>query len=1538
MDPKLGDAYVFEGWYDEKGNPVNASTLVNGPLTVTARLTYLPKGGATKTDGGVTVTASWGEGVFPEGTAMKLDPQTRDKALSMAEKALAEGYEAVDGVAVDITFVYDGKSIQPETGKSVTIKMTLSSPLEGSQFFVLHEKTAQPTRSAAKKGARAVKSSGSGGVETISATSTETGASFSGSSFSVYAIVGADYTDDHDPAPRRTYIFYDGEPTKLVSQWNERTRATYVNGETLELPPTPAGDSKHDFDGWYLANQGGEYREPLVKVTAGEVDLSSLTKDETVYVYAKFEERFKITCYTDADKSAVFTVILAADGETKQLPTAEEAAAGLNLAELVAFKGWKKYGESDTNIVSQVTIEGADVEVVPVLVTHVLVTFDVQNIGGPVPDSQAIPKGTEAEAPTTDPSDGDYTFGGWYTTPECTGDPFDFDTPISENTVLYAKWTPKNATYTIKVWKEKANGASDDYDLQTITRIGGVGDDLTDDDNLVALLAEFLPAKGFHINGSGAGDVGNRQNDTAFDWKDSCNAVIFDSGAEYNYQGAEKKAGDTTIAVDGSTVVNLYYSRDTYKLFFRFDMEISENIQGAVDGISGGLRLKTAYAAHAPNHPNGSGYLTDISGNGGKNNTTIIRYGESLYQCVYLKMPYIRAFMDYIDTSDTENHPNGYSPWYFTKNWSDGSQTVFNEYNQTLHFYPREGKTDDGTGLTCLIHYDSNMKSFPFVNYYYEGETVDLGNEDHTDSYAIVYQNKHAHEFEIGSQAGGYTLAAVTNYNGGEDAEHGILMIYDRAKTGFEFRTEYVKKVDGKESTYKYYFRRTEETNGESAPLPLHIHWVKAPYKITFVPNDTTSSFDGVQVKDGQETTTFYINDPISGVNTRGSAASYDAGVTTKVFNGALYRFEGWTRNGELFDFTEQTMPNHNLTFYGKWTELPFKVIFHPENGGAETSKDVAAGGKVAKEAAPTNGDLAFLGWYLTPQPNRDGASNTPFDFDTLITSDLVNENGELHLYARWQGTEEYTVQYDKGDHGELSAELTAQLNDGKDTATYLEGSKASVKGVAVGKVVDGKQYVFTGWKIADQGELLKGGATFDISAENDAADGSTDHNIVLVAQYEKIDPTKPSITYHANYPSGGDATSLIQPENTAVNGDYTIDQNADSCSFSAKGYRFVCWATEGGKATQIFDPKSGPEYFYPGETVALGQGDNDLYAVWMPLIEITVTKDWDDADDQDGIRPDEITVELVGVKDKAPTLTLNEKNGWKGTFTDLDMYDDKGEIAYTVKETKVPDGYTVAYAPDKVSGADGTITVTNTHTPETIEVSGKKTWDDADDQDGKRPKSITIHLLADGAKIGSVTVTEAMGWKWSFRDLPKSNNGKAIVYTIAEDAVEGYTAAIEGYNVTNVHIPATVSLTVKKVWNDSNDAARKRSGVEAKIVLRKTVNGVSTQVDAMEVGHNKGWTYTWEDLPAYEKGAAVTYSVKEELVKPNGYKSDTTKWKTVADGETITIKNTYRDPDITPGTGDSRKTLLWAGLMLTSALGCAAALLAAKRKKNKEQ
>ena len=47
-------------------------------------------------------------------------------------------------------------------------------------------------------------------------------------------------------------------------------------------------------------------------------------------------------------------------------------------------------------------------------------------------------------------------------------------------------------------------------------------------------------------------------------------------------------------------------------------------------------------------------------------------------------------------------------------------------------------------------------------------------------------------------------------------------------------------------------------------------------------------------------------------------------------------------------------------------------------------------------------------------------------------------------------------------------------------------------------------------------------------------------------------------------------------------------------------------------------------------------------------------------------------------------------------------------------------------------------------HTPEEINIEGTKTWEDASNQDGKRPESITVNLLANGEKVDSIEVKAA--------------------------------------------------------------------------------------------------------------------------------------------------------------------------------------------------
>ncbi len=83
-----------------------------------------------------------------------------------------------------------------------------------------------------------------------------------------------------------------------------------------------------------------------------------------------------------------------------------------------------------------------------------------------------------------------------------------------------------------------------------------------------------------------------------------------------------------------------------------------------------------------------------------------------------------------------------------------------------------------------------------------------------------------------------------------------------------------------------------------------------------------------------------------------------------------------------------------------------------------------------------------------------------------------------------------------------------------------------------------------------------------------------------------------------------------------------------------------------------------------------------------------------------------------------------------------------KGQaITYRVEELTKVAGYTSEVKQTK----DGNIIITNTHVPETKEVSGQKTWEDNENQDGKRPTTITVNLLADGQPIQHKEVSEKM-------------------------------------------------------------------------------------------------------------------------------------------------------------------------------------------------
>lgn len=301
-------------------------------------------------------------------------------------------------------------------------------------------------------------------------------------------------------------------------------------------------------------------------------------------------------------------------------------------------------------------------------------------------------------------------------------------------------------------------------------------------------------------------------------------------------------------------------------------------------------------------------------------------------------------------------------------------------------------------------------------------------------------------------------------------------------------------------------------------------------------------------------------------------------------------------------------------------------------------------------------------------------------------------------------------------------------------------------------------------------------------------------------------------------------------------------------------------------------------------------------------LIHIAGTKTWDDDNNKDDIRPASITVKLLADGKEIDSRQVTAANGWKYDFGKLPKYAEGKLIVYKVQEEM--DERTAWYYDVKYSGYN----IINTHTPTpytpvdnpTREVSVTKTWDDHENQDGKRPTSVQVQLYADGKPTGDpVTLSAANTWQHSWPDLKKYTGDKEIVYTIKEVGdVTGYTPELTGdpetgFILTNKYTPKTTRYTVTKVWNDNNNAAKRRpTSIQVNLMQDGKVTG-----DPITLTEENGWKYEWKDLPKYKDGKELKYTCAEANV-PNGYKSAIT---VTENGAVIT--NSYTDSGNKPST-----------------------------------
>jgi len=201
---------------------------------------------------------------------------------------------------------------------------------------------------------------------------------------------------------------------------------TYTeNSADITLPqPTKAG---YRFTGW----TGTDLTAPTMEVT-----IPTGSKGDREYTANWEEIQYFTVSYRDGGhgKSTMPADEKVEEGKYATRPTAPTEKGWI-------FKGWY---EKDDYIGDVFDFEKTQITHDITLTARWAQAFTVKfdaNGHGAAPADQTVEINGKAAKPT-DPTDGDYSFQGWYTTAECSTT-FDFSTPITGDTTVYAKWVKK---------------------------------------------------------------------------------------------------------------------------------------------------------------------------------------------------------------------------------------------------------------------------------------------------------------------------------------------------------------------------------------------------------------------------------------------------------------------------------------------------------------------------------------------------------------------------------------------------------------------------------------------------------------------------------------------------------------------------------------------------------------------------------------------------------------------------------------------------------------------------------------------------------------------------------------------------------------------------------------------------------------------------------------------------------------------------------------------------------------------------------------
>ncbi len=282
----------------------------------------------------------------------------------------------------------------------------------------------------------------------------------------------------------------------------------------------------------------------------------------------------------------------------------------------------------------------------------------------------------------------------------------------------------------------------------------------------------------------------------------------------------------------------------------------------------------------------------------------------------------------------------------------------------------------------------------------------------------------------------------------------------------------------------------------------------------------------------------------------------------------------------------------------------------------------------------------------------------------------------------------------------------------------------------------------------------------------------------------------------------------------------------------------------------------------------------------------------WEDRDNQSGGRMGRVAVVLYAdgsVIDEDDKVWISAEDGWEHTFSNLPIYRDHGqEIKYTM---------VLVSDPGKYIATTSKMTVTMRLEPEYVDVPFQVVWDDNNDSDGARPSYVPVALLADGHPSGKTqSATAQSDWAVTFTHLDYSGpNGVYRYRAELAEVPDGYTVKYPSEGMAVLKRTAeTKDVTASVTWYDNNDQYRERPQQVTLTLYADRLDGNGPQ-NTGRIAKCKGadgWTYTFEDVPAYYGGKNILYSVVASGNLPN--------YTISYDGMEVFMRHTSYQPQVT--------------------------------------